>query len=79
MTAFADVADMPEDDRIDLIGRFVTTRASRPVLIAVDDEPGKAHRYIRKLTQKFPTITEWEILDGIVPNTLSIKVWPPEK
>ncbi len=47
---FADLADLPEDDRIEIIGRNAM-QGQRVGFIVDDDE--KADRYIEKLTSRF--------------------------
>ena len=51
--AFMDLADLPEDDRIQLIGQ--RARTGERVLFFVDDED-KADRYLKKLQEQFPDI-----------------------
>ena len=46
---FADLADLPEDDRIEIIGR--TAEAGKKVAFVVDDDE-KADRYVRKLIER---------------------------
>lgn len=53
MTIYADLADLPEDDRITAIGTAAT--AGDLVGFFVDDDE-KADRYLRKLTERFPLV-----------------------
>jgi hypothetical protein len=76
--AYADLGDLNEDKRIDIIGQQVM-RGWRSVSFIVDDEPGKAERYIEKLQKKFPGVTVVERGIGPVPGTVWIKVKPPER
>lgn len=70
---FADIADLEEDRRIDVIGhRAIDHRET--VAFVTDDDPGKADRYIRKLKAKFPLIEEIERGKGPVKGTVYIKV-----
>lgn len=76
MKFYADLADLPEDERITIIGRTVVERRL-VVAVAVDAWPGKLDRYISKLTRKFPTITRWETHAGLVAGTWTLKIYPP--
>lgn len=49
-TIFADLADMEEDRRIDIMAEVINS--GKKVLVSVDDEPAKVARYIRKLQLK---------------------------
>lgn len=49
MTAYADLADLPEDDRIAAIVRTARAKPGQIIGVAVDDEPGKVERYKTKL------------------------------
>lgn len=73
MKAFADLADLPEDERIRIIAQ--TAQAGEIVGFVVDDEP-KADRYIRKL-RAYPV----RIIDrgpGPVKDTVMVRVGPKE-
>ncbi len=52
MKAFADLADLPEDERIRIIGETAERNPGQRIGFVVDDEP-KADRYIKKLTTRF--------------------------
>ena len=54
MGKYMDVADLDEDRRIDIIGEHAMKKLE--VAFCVDDEPGKADRYIKKLLTKFPEL-----------------------
>ena len=75
---YADLADLPEDDRITIIGEYLVSGKSdgRPVLVAVEDS-AKADRYVLKLNRQFPSIVHWRFLDGLVAGTVSIQIFPP--
>lgn len=47
---YADIADLPEDDRLTIIG---TAAAGGRLIGFVVDDDAKADRYIAKLTQRF--------------------------
>lgn len=50
---YSDLAHLREDDRIDLIGQFVTSTGNNASVL-VDDLDGTPERYIRKMLRKFP-------------------------
>jgi hypothetical protein len=54
---FADLADLPEDDRITVIGQAVMD--GNQVAVPVDEEGPdgyeKADRYVKKLLERFPS------------------------
>ncbi len=72
MKAFADLADLPEDERIAIIGQVASGGAL--VGFVVDDDD-KADRYIKKLSERFKV----RIVDrgvGPVKNTVLVRVGP---
>ena len=72
MKAFADLADLPEDARIDIIGH---TASSGALVGFVVDDDEKADRYIQKLSERFKV----RIVDrgaGPVANTVLVRVGP---
>lgn len=76
MPPFKDIADNPEDERIREIGEK-TMREKLVVGFITDSEAGKAERYIRKLTERFPGIRVIYRGDGPVAETVLVKVGPP--
>jgi hypothetical protein len=74
---YADIADHEEDARIDIIGSTVM-KHRKTVAFITDSDPGKADRYIRKLTERFPGIKILGRFNGPVLNTVSVKVGPPD-
>ena len=70
MKGFADLADLPEDDRITIIGK--TAESGKRVAFVVEDHE-KADRYIDKLTKRF-RVSVAKRLDGPVKDTVSIIV-----
>lgn len=73
MKAYADLADLPEDERIKIIA---DTAASGSIVGFFVDDEQKADRYIKKLA-KYPV----RIIDrkpGLVANTIMIRVGPKE-
>lgn len=74
---FADLADLDEDRRIEIIGEAVM-QSRTTVAVCVDAIPGKADRYIQKLTERFPGIRIVGRFPG-PPNGIDvIQVAPPE-
>ncbi len=72
MKAFADLADLPEDDRIRIIGE--TADSGQRVGFFVDNDT-KADRYIRKLAKRFPRVVVVERKrDVLVNNTVFVAV-----
>lgn len=74
---FMDIADVEEDKRIEIIGHRAMVHKEK-VAFVTDDDAGKADRYIRKLQERFPGIKVIERGNGPVPNTVYVKVGPPE-
>lgn len=69
---YADIADLPEDERISIIG-YHAQNGEHVAFIVEDNE--KADRYIRKLLLDFNVRVE-ERGDGPVKNTVYVKVGP---
>ena len=70
MTAYADLADLPEDDRIAIIGKAAENGALVGVFVDDDD---KADRYVAKLTQRFKV----KVVDrkaGLVAGTVLVRI-----
>lgn len=72
MAQYADLADLPEDERIAIIGR--AAEGGKRVAFVVEDH-AKADRYIEKLTSRFQ-VSVAKRLDGPVKDTVSIIVTP---
>lgn len=73
--AFADLADLPEDQRIRIIGELVV-KNGKCVAFIVEDRH-KAKRYIKKLTAMFPGVVIADILDGPVRGMhVTVKCYP---
>ncbi len=73
MKGYADLADLPEDERIRLIAK---TAEISVVGFFVDDDGEKADRYIRKLAA-YPV----RVIDqkpGLVAGTIMVRVGPKE-
>jgi hypothetical protein len=69
--AFADLADLPEDERIRIIGQ--TAEGGESVGFFVDDD-AKADRYIEKLTRQFRVQVVERKRNVLVNNTVFVKV-----
>jgi hypothetical protein len=72
LKAFADLADLSEDTRIDIIGN---TASSGALVGFVVDDDEKADRYVKKLRERFKV----SIIDrgaGPVANTVLVRVGP---
>jgi hypothetical protein len=74
MKAFADLADLPEDERIRLAAE--TAARGNVVGVVTDDEPGKPERYIRKLEARGVRVLDRG--PGPVKHTVLIRVGPKE-
>ena len=72
MKAYADLADLPEDDRIRIIAE--TAAAGNVVAFVVDDD-AKADRYIEKL-KKFTGVRVIDRGNGPVKETVFVRVGP---
>lgn len=71
MKAFTDLADLPEDKRIEIIAEAAKTQT---VGFVVDDHP-KADRYCEKLA-KYPAIRVIDRVDGPVAGAVLVRVGP---
>lgn len=69
--AFSDLADLPEDERIDIIAAAALDNI---VGFIVDDET-KADRYIEML-KKYPNITIFDKKPGPIKGTILVRVGP---
>jgi hypothetical protein len=73
--AYADLHGLSEDDRIAAIAAPVLAHGLTVGFI-VDDWPGKADRYKRKLAARFPEVVILETRPGPVPETTMVHVGP---
>ena len=69
---YADLADLPEDKRINVIGN--AAMKGQRVAFIVDDEPEKPLRYIKKLTTLFPQVGVLEMHPGPGANVITVIV-----
>lgn len=76
MASYADLADMPEDDRIRQIGRFTMMLpiGKTTAFVTDADPPDKVERYKRKLLQWFPQLKIIDQFVGPVENTVSVRI-----
>ena len=70
MTLFADMADLPEDDRISVIG---ATAASGKIVGFIVETDSKADRYIRKLLRGWPSVRVMDRGPGPVAGTIIVR------
>lgn len=73
--AFVDLHRLTEDQRIDMIGHTVTEHG-KTVAVCVDDVPGKADRYSRKVLDRYPGVVELDRFRGPTPGVITIKFGP---
>ena len=73
MKGLADLADLPEDDRIRVIAHLVRDHG-QTVGVLVDDVPGKPERYTDKLLRAGCRVIEQA--PGPVPGVITLKVRP---
>lgn len=72
MTQYRDIHGLPEDERIEAIG----SRAARGFVVGVvleRDEPEKIERYIRKVTDRFPSVTMLKRIEGPTPLVITLQ------
>jgi hypothetical protein len=74
--AYADLAALPEDQRIRIIGDTVM-KTRKTSAVVTDDEPGKAERYAQKLRDWFPGIVVSAALPGPTRGAVTMRVSPP--
>ena len=75
---YADLADLPEDERIKIIGHTITVHL-KTVAVCVDDQPGKPERYIKKMTERFPGVVVIDQFKGPVPDVVTIRFGPRQQ
>ena len=75
--SYVDLYALEEDARIDLIGRSVM-EGKKTVGVLVEDEPGKADRYITKLQEKFPGIRLEARAYGPIKGVVTLRFGPPD-
>ncbi|HEX5461859.1 MAG TPA: hypothetical protein VFX20_17985 [Steroidobacteraceae bacterium] len=72
---WADLAGKDEDRRIQIIGE--TAAAGRIVGVCLEkDQAEKIARYVRKITERYPTVVELSRVDGPVENVITLRFGP---
>ena len=71
MAQYADLADLPEDERIAIIGR--TAESGKRVAFVVEDD-AKANRYMTKLAARFQVSVDKKLEGPIKGKTVTIIV-----
>lgn len=72
---WADLAGKDEDTRIRIIGE--TAAAGKIVGVCLEkDRPEKVERYVRKITERYPTVVELSRVDGPIAGVITIKFGP---
>lgn len=77
MKGYSDLADLPENERIRIIGE--AARAGNIIGIALEDDAKKIKRYIKKLTKRFPDVRHVSTDSGLVAGTVLVRVGPLAK
>jgi len=76
MKGFADLADLPEDQRIESIGAIAMRGATVGFVVDVEGADGfaKADRYITKLLAKYPSLKVLAKVKGPTKEMITVKV-----
>lgn len=74
LTGYADLYRLQEDQRIEVIGKYLRENPDQVVAFYTDDEEGKADRYIRKLITLYPRVRVVDRFNGPVPNVVTVRV-----
>lgn len=77
MKAYADIASLPEDERIRIVGE--AARAGNLVGVALEDDAEKIARYIEKITKRFPDVRHISTDPGLVTGTVLLHIGPLAK
>lgn len=72
---FSDLADLPEDQRIEIIGTYVLQHG-KTVGVVVEDSQPKIDRYVKKVRDRFPAIALIDVTKGPVDGTSLIRFGP---
>lgn len=73
LKGYVDLADLPEDDRITVIGNAVMEKGLQAAIPVDEEGPDgyeKADRYVKKLLERFPLIEFVQKSKGPVPKTV---------
>lgn len=73
--AFVDLHRLTEDQRIEHIAHTVVEHG-KTVGVCVDDVPGKADRYVRKMKERHPTVALLDRFNGPVAGVVTLKFGP---
>ena len=77
MTEFADLYELSEDDRIDLIGRAVTLHKKVTGFIVEDRE--KMRRYVDKLKLRYPDAVVSAVMRDVpIKGCITVKMSPKD-
>ena len=72
---WVDLAGKEEDKRIQIIGE--TAAAGRIAGVCLEkDMAEKIERYVRKITERYPTVVEISRVDGPVDGVITLKFGP---
>ena len=72
---WADLAEKDEDTRIRIIGE--TAMAGKIVGVCLEkDQTEKVARYVRKVTERYPSVVELSRVEGPVAGVVTIKFGP---
>lgn len=75
MKAYADLASLPENARIEIIAQCVADE-KQTVAVALEKDAKKIARYTGKIHAARPGLIEIEQLAGMVPNTVTLRLTP---
>ncbi len=75
MKGYADLASLPENQRIEIIARCVADD-KQTVAVALENDEKKITRYERKLHSARPGLLEIECVGGLVPDTITLRIKP---
>lgn len=73
-TKYKDIADVPEDERITKIAEYAMAHPGKKIAFITDSVPGKADRYIEKLTTRFPKVKVISRVKGPIPEAVTVTV-----
>lgn len=71
---YADLADMPEDERIGIIGNAVMDRPGETIAVVTDSDPGKLERYVNKIVTRFPGIEVVDTMYGPAAEMVTVRL-----
>ena len=74
MKGYSDLSNLPEDQRIKIIGEVA--EAGNIIGVALEDDAEKIARYIGKLTKRFPKVRHVSTDPGLIPGTVIVCVGP---